>query len=380
MKKLSVFLLFFVVLTIPSYAEQLKVTPEHPFYLDGEWVEASELKPGDKLKTIDGKIAVIKNIRKVKTQEPVTVYNLEASSPHNYFADGVLVHNKAMEFQQTFRPGKRVNVARSDGKVSSGIVNKVYPDGRVEVIVDKNKFDIIHTLQTGDDVVIPRSDGTFSAGKVMLIDTESGVVDVSIDSGRRHKIISIKEIWKRDGSEGVKKVPAPQLSKTSPPTTLADSIENAISQGEIKAIDSWKLNKWVKDVYKIENHAPVGRGGLIHDIKPSSCGATIIEQGKTYTYVLTKKGILRIANKRLSPSEIGIKHIQLSLGDDVVYAGEMVRETNGAIYADLQSGTYSNNGRNLQFSLDDMNNRANLKAFLQKAMPRERIRLVEKAR
>jgi len=55
MKKLSVFLLVFVVFAISSYAEQLRVTPEHPFYLDGEWVEASELEIGDVLKTYDGK-------------------------------------------------------------------------------------------------------------------------------------------------------------------------------------------------------------------------------------------------------------------------------------------------------------------------------------
>jgi len=95
MKKLSVFLLVFVVLAIFSYAEQLKVTSEHPFYLDGEWVEAKDLKPGDKLKTIDGKTAVIKDIQKVETEEPITVYNLEDDFYlHNYVVDkGLVVHN-----------------------------------------------------------------------------------------------------------------------------------------------------------------------------------------------------------------------------------------------------------------------------------------------
>jgi len=95
MKKLSVFLLVFVVLTVLSYAEQLKVTPEHPFYLDGKWVEASELEVGDVLKTYDGKRAVIKNIRKVKTEKPITVYNLEDDFYlHNYVVDkGLIVHN-----------------------------------------------------------------------------------------------------------------------------------------------------------------------------------------------------------------------------------------------------------------------------------------------
>jgi len=95
MKKLSVFLLVFVALTTFSYAEQLKVTPEHPFYLNGEWIEAKNLKIGDKLKTIDGKTAVIKNIRKVETNEPITVYNLEDDFYlHNYVVgNGLVVHN-----------------------------------------------------------------------------------------------------------------------------------------------------------------------------------------------------------------------------------------------------------------------------------------------
>jgi len=97
MKKITLFLTLFILLSSISLAEtsQLKVTPEHPFYLNGKWVEASELKPGDKLKTIDGKTAVIKNIQKVKTEKPITVYNLEDDFYlHNYVVgDGLVVHN-----------------------------------------------------------------------------------------------------------------------------------------------------------------------------------------------------------------------------------------------------------------------------------------------
>jgi len=103
MKKLSVFLLVFVALTTFSYAEQLKVTPEHPFYLNGEWIEAKNLKIGDKLKTIDGKTAVIKNIQKVKTEKPITVYNLEDDFYlHNYVVDkGLVVHNSKVPAHST---------------------------------------------------------------------------------------------------------------------------------------------------------------------------------------------------------------------------------------------------------------------------------------
>jgi len=97
MKKTTLLLLFAALFSAFSIADsgQLKVTLEHPFYLDGEWVEASELEIGDELKTYDGKTVRITNIRKVETEEPVTVYNLEDDFYlHNYIVDlGLVVHN-----------------------------------------------------------------------------------------------------------------------------------------------------------------------------------------------------------------------------------------------------------------------------------------------
>ncbi|MCK4634298.1 MAG: right-handed parallel beta-helix repeat-containing protein [Candidatus Aenigmarchaeota archaeon] len=67
--------------------DNLKVTPNHPVYVNGEWKAAGSLKKGDRLFT--GKVESI-----VKVYKKKETYNLEVERNHNYFAEGVLVHNK----------------------------------------------------------------------------------------------------------------------------------------------------------------------------------------------------------------------------------------------------------------------------------------------
>lgn len=70
----------------------LRVTPNHPMWIEGVWKQAGELKVGDKLLNIDGKIVRVGSIEKIYDRIPV--YNLEVDKYHTYFADGILVHNK----------------------------------------------------------------------------------------------------------------------------------------------------------------------------------------------------------------------------------------------------------------------------------------------
>ena len=75
---------------VPHYLvinKVLRVTPNHPIYSEGRWVRADSLKEGDKLF-----IGWVETIEKVYGS--ATVYNLEVEKNHNYFAEGVLVHNK----------------------------------------------------------------------------------------------------------------------------------------------------------------------------------------------------------------------------------------------------------------------------------------------
>jgi hypothetical protein len=78
---------------IKTLSGTLKLTENHPIYLDGNWVEAGDLKVGDVLRTQKGTsmIGVITFIE--KRYDVVKVYNLEVSTG-NYFASGILVHNK----------------------------------------------------------------------------------------------------------------------------------------------------------------------------------------------------------------------------------------------------------------------------------------------
>ena len=99
MKKRGI--LFVIVLLVLSsfvYAGTLKVTSEHPFLINGEWIPAKELKIGDRLTEINGKIVEITSIKKVVPKEPFLVYNLEAGKYHNFIVRdtdnlSIVVHN-----------------------------------------------------------------------------------------------------------------------------------------------------------------------------------------------------------------------------------------------------------------------------------------------
>jgi intein/homing endonuclease len=70
----------------------LEVTPEHPIFIEGKWKLAGEVEVGDLLQNSDGVSEEVESIsREVVRQK---VYNLEIGGAHNYYAGGILVHNK----------------------------------------------------------------------------------------------------------------------------------------------------------------------------------------------------------------------------------------------------------------------------------------------
>lgn len=69
----------------------LRITSEHPLFSDNGWKKAGSLVVGDIVETINGSIEII-SIENVK--EKVTVYNIEVSPEHTYYANNYLVHNK----------------------------------------------------------------------------------------------------------------------------------------------------------------------------------------------------------------------------------------------------------------------------------------------
>jgi hypothetical protein len=72
--------------------KKIKVTEEHLFWNTVEWIRTKDLKKNDKLFGLQNEIISIKEIKKINSTN--IVYNLHlANYPHNYFAEGCLVHN-----------------------------------------------------------------------------------------------------------------------------------------------------------------------------------------------------------------------------------------------------------------------------------------------
>ena len=91
----------YVETTLIQLTPELRATPNHPIYFDGDWVRADEVTAGGSGKALleDGFSYDLESIGFEPYTIPNfsgTVYNLEVEGFHNYFADGVLVHNKPM--------------------------------------------------------------------------------------------------------------------------------------------------------------------------------------------------------------------------------------------------------------------------------------------
>ncbi|MBP7708381.1 hypothetical protein KA107_01750 [Candidatus Pacearchaeota archaeon] len=94
-RRVFVFLLFILFSLTFISAGELKVTQEHPFLINGNWIDAKDLKVGDNLTTVNGKRIVIDSVEVVKPENPFLVYNLEAGVYHNFVVgeEKVVVHN-----------------------------------------------------------------------------------------------------------------------------------------------------------------------------------------------------------------------------------------------------------------------------------------------
>jgi hypothetical protein len=85
-----------------SNGEIISATPEHPFYVNKQWIEAQDLRAGDIFLTVNGEKVVVEKIQHEILETPIAVYNFEVDGNHNYFVaenisagsgEFVLVHN-----------------------------------------------------------------------------------------------------------------------------------------------------------------------------------------------------------------------------------------------------------------------------------------------
>ncbi|TNE54018.1 MAG: hypothetical protein EP338_09000 [Bacteroidetes bacterium] len=124
--------------------ETIETTANHPFYVEGRWIEAKDLVVGDKLYSLDSEGVILS--RKYEIDTLVTVYNFEVSENHNYFVSGldVLVHNdcinrKVLTNKQASVIAKKLGFGEKlpDGRIPSAIKkqtgsNPVYYDKRTK--------------------------------------------------------------------------------------------------------------------------------------------------------------------------------------------------------------------------------------------------------
>ena len=88
--------------TLIRVNDQLMATPEHPFFRNGAWAPAGEIDLGDRLVRMEigarGGLAFLQapvtSVQREVIRSEIPVYNLEIDELHDYFAGGVLVHNK----------------------------------------------------------------------------------------------------------------------------------------------------------------------------------------------------------------------------------------------------------------------------------------------
>lgn len=82
-----------------SDGQELRVTGEHPVKTERGWRKAKTLKPGMLVRKSEGFVELVTT---ETTLDRVRVFDLDVEPNSNYFANGVLVHNKS--FREPAKP------------------------------------------------------------------------------------------------------------------------------------------------------------------------------------------------------------------------------------------------------------------------------------
>jgi hypothetical protein len=126
------------------------VTEEHPFWVvnRGEWVKAWRLQTGDILLKDNATPRTIRHIFTVGAGGVVEVFNMTVEGVHNYFAGGVLVHNKEVG------DGDVASGTQQGGEVFAGVPVGVNEAGREVFMPQQNgrilgHAESLHALSLG---------------------------------------------------------------------------------------------------------------------------------------------------------------------------------------------------------------------------------------
>ncbi|MCE7989944.1 MAG: hypothetical protein DYG89_53025 [Caldilinea sp. CFX5] len=81
------------IVTLVIEGERIYTTPEHPFYVNGQWIDASNLSVGDLVRRLDGSAGDVEAV--TVEERPQVMYNLTVAVAHTFFVGEQqwLVHN-----------------------------------------------------------------------------------------------------------------------------------------------------------------------------------------------------------------------------------------------------------------------------------------------
>lgn len=138
LKRHERFTLQMLSIELPT-GEFVRVTPEHRFYCNNEWIEARELQPGDLLHLRGGHYTTVISIETLPHYEKV--YNFDIEGNENYYVteDGILVHNgytnKAQVRDVTGQPHTvEVTISKSDYPETAQHIADAIASGKPSVV------------------------------------------------------------------------------------------------------------------------------------------------------------------------------------------------------------------------------------------------------
>ena len=157
----------------------IKTTSNHPFYSNGDWVDAGELSVGDKILHVDGLEHTVESIENY--DDTIDVYNIEVDGNHNYYAENYLVHNKGIE---SVGAGEAVMISGSSGlepkaQISMSVGDKVLSANITGLPDSDTASEYLLWEYTGSDIT---SQLTLASSSVSAVGSGSYIQWVSIQA------------------------------------------------------------------------------------------------------------------------------------------------------------------------------------------------------
>ena len=131
--------------------EKITTTPTHPFWVPQKgWVDAIQLRAGDRLKLLNGEYVIIEQIQHEILETPITVYNFEVAEFHTYYVTGsaILVHNSNCgddrnDIAGLGRPLNKSEIRQLGGENTTRIIKQQYGGSRSDLRIIGNDVYVV---------------------------------------------------------------------------------------------------------------------------------------------------------------------------------------------------------------------------------------------